>query len=345
MALNLCKYGGQPKPGRPPTLNVTTGFLCGLFGATHPLCRLFDLGIPTGGGAKTLLQALFKALKALRYLIKAENAIEIGEEGEIETAKFCEEYPAGIELEDINYIDVVSALTPFDNGELMRKLSKIVYITLWGDNCECKAQKDDGEGGGGGLEPSPLPPVPDPTSTCYYGDLYVRQIITQSNNDKAKIARIIDKYPDEPYTVRTIDTSDTPVLVNGFPHPTWLPPNQPGDAEGCMCFARIVTTVTYSWDFDPVLDGIIVSSQQGYFSAYQTLKWCRPPTPPEVPDPVDVFDPDFLENFCDLFPEVEACVKCGGEHLEIDVPYRVDCGESSVITWGIDVVPGSEETF
>lgn len=347
MALNLCKYGGQPKASAPPTVNITTGFLCGLFGATHPLCRLFDIGVPTGGGVKTLLQALYKAIKLLRFLIEAEEAIEIGAEGEIDTIEFCKVYPSDIELEDINYVDVLSALSLFDNGELMRKLAKIVYVTLWSDNCECKGKKDDGDGSDE-LDPLPLPPIPDPSDKCYYGTLYLRQIITQSNNDKARIALALEQNPEVPFTIRVASTAGDPVLVNGFPHPTWLPPNQPGDAEGCMCFARITGTNVYAWESDVFVDGFPISANnpnsRGYFTKWETLEWCRPPTPPEPEDPLPIFDPDFLENFCDVFPETEACEKCRAtEHQEIDVPFQTEYGEEAVITWAVDVVL-SEET-
>ena len=344
MALNLCKYGGQPKAGKPATLNVTTGFLCGLFGATHPLCRLFDVGIPTGGGAKTLLQALFKALKALRFLINAEEAIEIGEEGEIETEAFCKVYPADIELEDITYLDVVSALTIFDNGELMRKLSKIVYIQLWSDNCECKAKRDDADGD---VYPIPLPPLPDPTDKCYQAILVLRQLITQANNDRAIHLACVDAYPDEVFRSDPYDSSSSPDLVNGYPAPFWLPPGQAGDADGCMCFVRVTSGERFYWNTALYLNGVIISENNpsftGYFTGFALLEWCRPPEPPEIPEPVDIFDPDFLENFCDLFPEVEACEKCdSSEHQEIDVPFQTRCDEEAVITWGIDVARGSE---
>jgi len=345
MALNLCKYGGQPKAGSPPTLNITTGFLCGLFGATHPLCRLFDIGIPTGGGAKTLLQALFKALKTLRFLIKAEDAIEIGEEGEVNTVDFCRVYPADIELEDINYIDVVSALTPFDNGELMRKLSKIVYINLWSDNCECKSRRED-DRGGDDLEPLPVPPEPVPGSPCYLVELGYRASVIASNAQRALIQRVIAENPEVNLVAVNPIVLDAPDLTNGFPSDFWRPliSQQEPDAEGCYCFYVQSSSLFYQFEDDVFLDGARVPPQSlGFANAWRFLIWCIPPVPPEIPDPVDIDDPDFLENFCELFPEVEACQKCDSvDHQEIDVPFQTQCGEDAVITWGIDVARGSE---
>lgn len=345
MALNLCKYGGEPKPGAPPSVNVTTGFLCGLFGATHPLCRLFDLGIPTGGTAKTLLQALYRALKALRTLIAAEEALEIGEEGEIDTVQFCKVYPSDVEIEDITYLDVVAALTIIGGDELMRKLSKIVYVTLWSDTCQCKGKEDQSDDDDG-LDPLPVPPEPDPGSLCYFADLQTRQWIIAANNSKSFIRRIIEQNPDVPFQIINPPPLDDPALVNGFPNAFWRPflfQMEP-DENGCYCFQVIYKTVIYQWQDDVRVDGFPVSeNNQGHAISERRLIWCQPPIPPEVPDPVPVADDDWLENFCDLFPETEVCVNCGAtEYREVDVIYKNSCNDVSAETWALDVRQGEE---
>jgi hypothetical protein len=344
MALT-CIYGGEPKPGAPAELNITSGFLCGLFGATHPLCRLFDLAIPTGGVTKSLLGALYKSIKNLRYLVAAGRALAIGEQGQVNTIDFCAEYPQ-VEIEDITYLDVVAALAPFGGDELYRKVAEITVVRLWNENCQCKAQGNKNDGGDG-LDPLPVPPEPTPGTLCYLADIQSRSFILDINRGRANVAKIIAQNPTETYTVISGDYIDEErypdLLPNGRPNTFWRPfmGDQTPDANNCYCFQVVSHSILYRWDGDVRLDGVPVHDNvYGIPDQERRLIWCEPPTPPEIPDPVPVDDSPFLTDFCDIFPETQQCIQCAPpEHQEVDVPFNTACDQSGTITWGIDVVP------
>ena len=341
MALT-CIYGGEPKPGAPAELNITSGFLCGLFGATHPLCRLFDLAIPTGGVTKSLLGALYKSIKNLRYLVAAGRALAIGEQGQVNTIDFCAEYPQ-VEIEDISYLDVVAALAPFGGDELYRKVAEITVVRLWNENCQCKAkgnQAGDGDPG----QPIPELPLPDPSDICSTVFAAVNQQIQIANASRSTVLGALARDGGS-YDIQVYDQgADTPDLTDGVPtFPIWGVPLPQPDSNGCICvyrrikYCRIINFNGRLYTEDNVE---IPPENWGWSLAFKTLKWCAPPTPPEIPDPVPVDDSPFLTDFCDIFPETQQCIQCAPpEHQEVDVPFNTACDQSGTITWGIDVVP------
>lgn len=338
----FCKYEGEPKDGAPATLSITSGFICGMFGTTHPVCRLLDFLIPTPG-LGLLIKGIGKALKSLEYLALVKDVLETYEDDIIPTPEFCRFYP-NVTIEEIYYWDVVAALSPFSNGELDRKVAIYTAIQLWNDNCQCKG-KEDADDDLPYPDPLPVPEPLPPDDTCYLAHEAYRQQLIISNNKRADIIRIIAENPN----VNLIGTYESPLteppLVNGYPAGYWTPTisNQSPDANGCYCFVARDNAIQYLFDNDVYLDGVLIPPQNlGFGTSWKFLNWCSPPPEPDFEDE-PVLDPDFLEDFCDIFPEVEACVKCApAEHQEVDVPFNTACDETGVITWGIDVIPGGD---
>lgn len=336
----FCKYEGEPKDGSPATISITSGFICGMFGTAHPVCRLLDFLLPTPG-LGVLLKGIGKALKGLKYLELVKDTLENYEDDIIPTAEFCRFYPS-VEIEEIYYWDVVAALSPFSNGELDRKVAIYTAIQLWNDNCQCKG-KEDADPDSPYPDPLPVPDPLPPDDTCYLAYETYRAAALQSNVARAMIERVIAENP----TVNLINIEENvltdPPLVNGFPAAYWTPTisQQTPDENGCYCFQVRDASVRYVFDNDVYLDGVRIPPQNlGFATSWKFLRWCSPPPEPDFEDE-PVLDPDFLEDFCDIFPEIETCVKCAGaEHLEVDVPFNTACDEAGTITWGIDVIPG-----
>lgn len=341
MADFTCKYLGEPKDGAPSELTLTTGLVCGMFGATHPLCKIFDAILPVPG-IGTLIKRIGKALKGLKYLEAVKETLDTYEDETVPTVEFCKYYP-NEPVEDVTWIDIVSALSPFGNGELERKVANYTAIQLWNDNCQCKG-KTDIPGYPPDPDPIPVPPEPDPGDRCYLAQLGYRTEVISANVGKAFVLSVIEANPDVPISnILSIELNE-PDLVNGFPANYWRPliSEQPPDPEGCYCFYVRTRSVVYQFVDDVYLNGNVVPQNQlGFATSWKFLQWCAPPPPPDDPENLPIFDPDFLEDFCDLFPEVEACVKCSNaEHQEVDVPFNTACDQSGIITWGIDVVQG-----
>lgn len=337
----FCKYEGEPKDGAPPVITLTSGFFCGLYGTTHPLCRLFDVIIPIPG-VLSLIKKYGLAIKGLRYLAAVKATFDQYDEENIPTPEFCRFYP-DVQIEDIVWLDIVSALTPFNNGELSRKVAAYTAVQLWNDNCQCKAKRDADQGSDD-LNPLPVPPIPEPGSDCAAAyDLYRLDVIV-SNAGRVLVLAAFDQNPNANLIEIIKNSLTADDLVNGFPSAYWRPTisQQAPDSEGCYCFFTQQSSQSYRFDRDIIVNNRLIPPEDlGFATSWKFLRWCTPPPPPDDPSGLPIFDPDFLTDFCDIFPEVEACVKCGGaEHQETDVMFHTACDQSGIITWGIDVVSG-----
>lgn len=345
---NLCVHGSERRRNAPPIINITSGFVCELFGTQHPVCNLVDALLPSLFPGIPFVGRMGKAIKrALKIQGVVDDILNSLPDADIPTDEFCSVEPE-IPTEEISYADVFLAFTGIYPDALLQKIAVYVSYKKWFEVCQCKvAPLPDPPDPGS----DPLPPDPPPGDGFPPGhpcedewEFYVAEPIRRQNALNTLYRQVAQRF-----TIIYVNSSPSVYQVIQLPG-TYRQETEvgyepyfceckyglsarsfqigvrsaPGESPNVREFMRSLGLRTGSED--PSFEQLAINLQSAV-----AIDECTPKKPQPDPDnePGDVLDPDFLTDGCEIFPDAAVCENRGGCGVEsISVPVIVGCGEA-----------------
>lgn len=319
-------FDGVPKPGAPFSFNITTGFYCGLYGATGIFCKLLDQTLPSLIPGFTLTNLVGRRIKLTRQIIS------LLPDKDIPTKEFCNnfQYPSLIDASDFDVYRWVFLALAGQSDELIEWLGAIAQFRSYFQYCECRRI-----GKTPIVDPTPPfqppQPIPAPDIDCLECGVAATTFL---NAQAAGSWQFFQFLTNADFVI--YDSFDSSGTVGSVPC-----------TDGRFEFGALTTYRLVPRGFTGVLAPgefyLVDRAQAAYTTGWNALIYCDKenpesptPAPPDAPIPEPLPPEDLIDLFCEDCPAVDTITltgqifdTCGGK-INISNEIKIT-GETSAV--------------